>query len=821
MESEFGPLLTNDFGERYLRGINRSTFDTVGSEILFRRQLKDLLREDHFHIVIGTDSGLLLRYLRRTGLPRGARYLFIEHPEVIALIEEEITSQLLDDRIACTTSDRYQEQALAAAISSYIFLGQVLLHQSIAAQDDFLGIYQDIVFTLRKELKQFVWEVNHSLGSEVFIRRQFENLGENRRPAKPLLGLFQGKTAVLLAGGPSLDEIFPWLQENRERVVVLAVSRVCRRLQEVGVVPDFIFSIDPHPVSFDVSKEALHFWRDAVLVHMYHVTPLLLGQWCGRSFFLGPRTIWKSELNAGTVGAPGPTVTNTAIKAAIEMGFSQLILAGVDLCFSREGFTHASGSNERQAGPQLGRTGMQVETNGGWPAETDHDLFSAIHQLVQQAREAARRGCRIVNPAPGAVRIEGIRFCPAAELEIEPLAEPPGTILDHAVPEETAESRIAYYREVLDELADIGRRLRQIEKLALEGLKANAGLFGRDGKKADFRCKGKMDRIEKKLKKDAELSLLVKRIGIRHFLGLTRVDSEREWSDEEIERTGRHYYGAYRVSSASLLKMVEAAEQRLQVRLEEEKSSPDFSRLASQWRQDGQPGRVGLWSHRHPQADTGLAPEVRVEMAALQAEFQKVLERRETAHLQRSKAYAGLGGVLAKARNFFQRRNKEGLHALQKGLQAHPNPQAEHYRELVAGYLAELDGNSSEALAAYRKIVEASFAPLMEDVLRRVASVSLAKGDAADALLALNCLAAVSPGYLLQYADLLRLTGDHRRALDTYADYLDKVPQDLSAMMKLGLFYRELGIREGVELMFNQIITLDPTNQAAERLLQE
>ncbi len=819
MEAEFGPLLTNAFGEKFLHGINRNSFDKVGSENLFRRQMADLLKEDRFHIVIGTDSGLLLHHLRRAGLPQGARYLFIEHPKVLALVEEEI-APFLGERVVCTTGDRYQEQALAMDITSYVFLGQVLLHQSIGAQDDFQGIYQDIVWEVRKELKQFVWSVNHSLGSEVFIRRQFENLGENRIPAKCLANSFQGSTAVLLAGGPSLDDIFPWLEKHRDRVVVLAVSRVARRLQEVGIAPDIIVSIDPHPVSFDVSKEALRFWSESVLVHMYHVTPLLLGQWRGRSLFLGPRVIWKSPLNTGTVTAAGPTVTNAAIKTALEMGFSQLILAGVDLCFSREGFTHASGSNERQAGPQLGRTCMQVQTNGGWLADTDHDLFSAINQLARQAEAANRRGCRIVNSAPGAVRIEGIDFRPIEEVEISSLAEPPGKVLRRVIPEETAETRSNYYAEVLQELTEVAHRLREIEKLAAEGLKANAGLFGRNGRKADFRCKGKMDRIEKKLNKDKEFSRLVKTIGVRNFLGITRVDPGREWSDAEIERTGDMYYRAYQASAASLLRMVEGAERRLQIRLEEERSAPDFPRLLDQWRRDGQPARGVLWSDRHGDAGPNLAQEERAALAALEAEFERILTTRDTSHLQRSKSYAQLGGVAAKARTFLQRRNAEGLQTLQEGLRAHPAPEAKFYRTLVDGYLAELAGRNPEALDCYQHIIEAPFPPLMEDALRRVAFLSLGAGDTANALLALDCLAAVSPAYLLQYADLLRLAGDHRRALDTYADYLDKVPADLSAMMKLGLLYRELGIREGAELMCNQILALDPENRAAARLIQ-
>jgi tetratricopeptide (TPR) repeat protein len=822
IQSNIGPFLTNTFGDRYLYGINRDVFGKIGSDNLFRRQLGDLLQEDRFHLVVGTDSGLLPRYILNAGVPQGARYLFIEHPDVLAAIQEELDPEILGEHILCTTYDQYQEKALGLNFSAYIFLGQVLLHQSIAAQDDFPGIYQELIWNVRKEINQFVWHVNMSLGSEVFIQRQFENLAENQLSAKCLENLFPGKTAVLLAGGPSLDDILPWVKKNRENLVVMAVSRISRRLQEVNIAPDLIFSIDPHPVSFDVSKETLSFWKEAILVHMYHVTPLLLGQWRGQSLFIGSRFLWKSPLDADSVSAPGPTVTNTALTVAVKMGFSQIILAGVDLCFSREGFTHASGSNERQAGPQLGRTCMQIQTNGGWLAETDHDLFSAINQLSSQAKAALERGCKFINSSPGAAGVENVRFQPIDDIEISSLEETARQTLGTFLPEETSAGRCAYYQQILDELTQAGRRLRQIEQLAIRGIKANDGLFGRRGKQANFNNKLKMDRIEKKINKDVEFSRLVKKFGVRHFLGVTRTDMTREWTDEEIERTGSIYYRSYRDSARHLLNLIDKAQSRLRARLNEEKEASDLDLLIRQWRSDSQPGRALLWQDRHGQKEGGeLPPEMTVELNTLKEQYLQVLENRETPHSKRCRSYAGLESIGAKTRGLFRLQDQEGLVALLRGLSVHSDVEAQYCVALVEGCLAELQGDSDAALAAYQGIIDAPYLPLLEDALRRVVSITLTRGENDEALLALSCLSAVSPAYTLQYADLLRLSGNHRDALEAYADFLEKAPDDLAAMMKLGLYYRDLGLNEGAELMFRNILENNPGNRAASQLLEE
>ena len=133
------------------------------------------------------------------------------------------------------------------------------------------------------------------------------------------------------------------------------------------------------------------------------------------------------------------------------MGFAQIILAGVDLCYSKSGMTHASGSNESAVGPKLDNV-LTVETNGGWRAETGPDYFKAIEVLNYQAGLAQKRGCCVINPARGAAKMSNIRHLEFSEINIESLDCSMWPKVLEFLPEDGKEQRLAHYR-----LVEIGR----------------------------------------------------------------------------------------------------------------------------------------------------------------------------------------------------------------------------------------------------------------------------------------------------------------------------------------------------------------------------
>jgi len=822
---QLGPFLVNEYGDRYLYPINRDTFRRIGAHTLYQKQFGDgLFREKTLHIIVGTDSGLLLTYLLKIGLPKGSRYLFVELPQVLERLNEEGLLSGLDERIACSCEQNLQNNLVRFQVSNYLYTERINIWKSFAGSDAFLHEYPVLYWSVRNTVDAIAWQTKVELGSQVFIQRQLENLADNRVSAACLKGIFAGKTAILLAGGPSLDNILPWVRENRNDLVVLAVSRIARRLRQVGIIPDVFFSVDPHAISFDVSKEMLDFWDKSIFINSYHVHPPLLSQWQGRSLYVGKRFPWEDGGEDEFLFGSGPTVTNTAFAVAVEMGFSQIVLAGVDLCFSQQGRSHAKGSNESLAGPQFNQFDTQVETNDGSRAFTHRAMAEAIPTFAIQANLAQQSGCKTINPAAKAARIENVLYQPLSGITFEPLAEPASTLLRRTMPTDDRATRLAYYKTLLGKLTTAESKIRAIHKLANDGLKCNDGLFGRNGLKKNFKYKIRMDKVDNSLKRPAmaPYANLVKKYSLRHFVNIVRPDTDQEWSDEQIEETGRIYYEAYRDGASNLLSLLNMARQRVELRMAEEDPQTNIVKLARAWRQFEESGRVKLWEKRHTLAIVHCpAASSAHEIKKLEEEFKSFMLRHDSIHLQRSYRDAAPEVARSKAHMLFKNKDHASLSGMVEGLASMEQKEALPVLHLTTGYLAELNQEPAEALDAYQQVIEMSSDMAREDALRRIATLSLDLGDGKNALLALQCLSTMAPVYLPQFADLAKLLGQMQTALNAYADYLEKNPDDPVVLLKVGKLYKEIDQQQSAITVFEYLLERDPGNKDVRQLLEE
>jgi len=827
-------FITNSFGDESLYEVNRNTFNRLGASALYAQQYgQSLRREDTLYVVVGTDSGLLPRWLLKEDLAAGSRYIFVELPSLIDSVRAQLPELANIERVTLVTPDEWTALAQEFRFQDYAYIDRMKVEHSIGALDAYVGEYHALRHAVDQEVERFNRGIQLSMGNQAFMRRQIENLAENLVTAKHLLNSCAGQTAVLIGGGPSLDELLPWIKANRDRLTVIAVSRVARQLLAADLQPDIVASVDPHAISFDVSKEMLRFNDDCLLVNAFHITPLLLAQWPGRAVYRGKHYPWHSKLNEDNLATVGPTVANTALATAVEMGFSQLILAGVDLCFSREGYTHASGSNERKAGTSLGNVGLQVETNGGWRADTTHAFRDAVVSMGAQAEQAKTQGCRIINPAITAAKIPGVDYQPLQDIELPTQAPRLAETLDERLPAVDRSFRDKALKEIGAELARVNGRLRTIIQLSEDALDCNRRLFGRDGKQADFKFKKRMDKIERRLDRDfKDLTPLIKNFGAKLFLRLSRPDRDREWTDEDLERFGDAYYTAYRDSAKSLLDLIEAAQTRTRSRTEELAEHPDFDLLVEQWQADATPGRGRLLARLRPVDDGQLDPQDREQLARLDGEFETLLNEQDTRQArQAGKLHAlGLDPVRSKLRVLFDMQDGEELSRLAEQLAGMPEAEAAELHALAQGYLAEINNDPGAALGHYNSILdraadklsadgEAPQNPRLEDALRRMSFITLTSHDEQNALMVMDVLSAISPAYEPQYADLLRMTGNTVEAINIYTDYMEKVPHDLGTLLKLGKLYQDIGQAESAGWVYRHILEKDPGNSGASQLL--
>ncbi len=821
-------FLTNRFGDRYLPEINHYTFNQSGAAAVFRKTYGEgFSHPDTFYLVSGTDSGLLIEHIVENGIPPGSRFLFVELPEVLELLPPAVRE--LDKRLAVCTIDEWQEHALRMGIEGYLFIGKVEEYRSLAVLDAHHPGYLELDAQLSMESSRLRFQANSSLGSKIFVQRQLETLADNLVPAKTLRGAASGKSCLLLAGGPSLDEILPWARENRERFVIIAVSRIARRLQQEGITPDIWCSIDPWAANLEVSREMLVNEAGSLLVHANHIYSPIIGQWAGKSLYLGNRFPWQSPLNDGNIPVGAVQVTNSAFSLAVEMGFACIILGGVDFCYHKDGHTHASGSLDREKGPLPVPADTRIETYDGRTAETTFSLATAATIFDTLAAAARERGINIVNPAAGAARLEHVRHLPLSTI---PLPEPLGAFrkdLHEKVPEPHTTDFFTHQREALLELSRMLGELKEIRRLSVKALKCHAAMCSPDlDNQAKAGQKRRMDRIEKQLRnRHASASRLIKEYGIHSFLQMGIVDRDRTWEEEDIERVGRIYYESYRDTAGELIKLISAARRRLLSRIDEQSEHPDFTALFQQWETDQQPGRARVWRKRHPDHYARLPTAVAERFRSLEDAFRHQLEHASeikgftdgTSYQDRlEQRQRDLVGLFGRLNRLFEQRETGGIEKLLKGLEQISTEQTQQLVTIARGYLAELQGEPNRAMEHYLQIVEKEAIP---QVLARISTLSLEQEDYATATLALEVLAELSPLFMPSYANILRLTGERARALEIYHRYLDQIPDDLATVITVGKFYLELDAQQAAVDAFNYVLKRDPGNRAARTLLHQ
>jgi hypothetical protein len=812
--NEIGPIKTNIFGEKYFYNLNRDSFGKISSQALFDAKFDNqLFQPNSLNIIIGTDSGLLPLYLQHKGLAKGTRYIFIEPAAVLEQLTSHSLLDGLDPAIACVTPEDWGATAQTFKIQDYFYINAVQSFNALCAEDDNCNIYAELSWHIAEVLAQGHWTFNLSLGNESFFVRQLTNLADNLLPAKLLNNAFQGKTLVLLAGGPSLDETLPWVMQHRQQLVIFAVSRISRQLKNLGLEPDFIFSVDPTDLSFDISKEMLTFSNRPVFVYSYHTVSLLVSQWQGIGLYLGQRVPWKSLINQGNIDGAGPTVTNTALSVAHKFGFKRIILAGVDLCFTRDGYTHAIGSDEHIAGPRFNLTSLQTETNGGFMAPTSCDLVTAINTLRAQAQIITGTGCQIVNPSANAAKVDNIDYIPLSDITFD------GSQVDVA---SIVAGKIAAAKrsepndiETINELKRAQFQINAIKQLAENAIETNKSMYSADGIIENYKDKRKIDKIEKKLNRDhRQFSKLVKRFGIRSFIKITQPFTDEDWSAEEAKEMGNAYYEAYRDGAAGMLNLIGDAIVRIQSRMEENKDSPDFELVCRQWRKDRSFGRARLWQQNHP--NTQLPESIKGELNELNSLFESVLANKNTLHMAQAKHHASFPMLKKRARLLFKHQKIQELIDLQSGLQKHDDQTtAESYAYLLNGYLAELQDDLEAAQTAYYHIINTGDSLLLEEALLRIAAISINEADNNNAYLALQCLSQISPIYLTLYAEIVRLRGDMTGAVEAYERYITQFPEDTLAQMKLTTVYMENKAYSSAELMLDYILAKTPDAKAA------
>lgn len=813
IDLDIGVGQTNQFGDRFFSNLNPDTFYKSSAAELYDAEFAaGFLRANMLHIIVGTDSGLLPHYLMSKEIPDGSRYIFIEPSSILVQLQEMGVLSDLDERIVCVDEDSWLEAAAVFRMNDYFFINAVISYNSLAAQNNIMGAYAEFSWSLVELLQQLYYQVSASTATEAFMTQQLRNLADNRIPAAVLKSAFKGATAFVLAGGPSLDEALEWVKEHRQSIVLFAVSRVARRLLQVGLEPDFIVSVDPFPANFEVSKEIFSFSSKPVLICANHVYPELINQWHGRVLYLESRLPWESSLNEANLFANPPTVTNTAVGVAYQLGCTRIFLAGANFCYTLQGVTHAQGSREFAAGARFSLTNLELETYSGAMAPTGLDYSFARDMLEAQVQPIiASNQCQLFNISAMAAKVKGVEYMPLSSIVLDDTPLDIEPILDKHLAPAVHDS---FFTKANLELERVLHQLNKIKQLATQALECNEGLYNAEGIIEDFKEKARLDKLEKVLRKKYRIySRLVQVFGLRRFLRITKPFDDDVATAEEVKWRLRVYYESYIYGATQLISLLEQAQHGLAMRAEEQKERPDWLKISAHSRVEKSFGRVRLWrtltKNQH----------FSVEQEAVFAEFERIFSESLAAWLGENshpvQQSTDLSVVNARAQLLFKYNKTELLHNLLGALEKQPDTEAVlPYRHLIQGYLAELEGGAEQALQEYQQILDLG-TEAIEEALLRIVSLDFKSGSGELAHQSLECLAQLNTRYSLFYARSCRVRGLIVDAIDTYIAYLALFPDDLRAQLQLAQLYLDQRIYDGAKMMLEYILLNNPGQERA------
>ena len=231
-------------------------------------------------------------------------------------------------------------------------------------------------------------------------------------------GLWQGKPAVCLAAGPSLQKNVALLMEPplRDKVAVLTVGTVYALIERLGLQPDLVTTIDFQRLNWTDQFRGVPLDTAPPLVYLHSTHPSTVRRWPGARFVglnASDTTAWMSQYAEPKPSASQvQTVAHLNVVVAAILGANPIILLGQDLSMPATSH-HALGARAQDTAPQDNYE-SHVELPGfdGQPVWSRHSLLS-MHTVFTQLI-AAHPDRTFVNCTEGGLALPGVPNVPLA-----------------------------------------------------------------------------------------------------------------------------------------------------------------------------------------------------------------------------------------------------------------------------------------------------------------------------------------------------------------------------------------------------------------------
>lgn len=164
-----------------------------------------------------------------------------------------------------------------------------------------------------------------------------------------LAEVFQGKEAVIVAGGPSLDHSLEFLRYAQGDKVIIAVATVWKKLLDLKIVPDYIVVMDALERTYGQFPEGGGNVRIPLILDSTACWRFA-ANYSGEKYIAYQRDYDKSEKCAeashNKLYETGGSVTTLALEIVLQSGARAVYFVGADFAYPG-GLSHADGTMDR------------------------------------------------------------------------------------------------------------------------------------------------------------------------------------------------------------------------------------------------------------------------------------------------------------------------------------------------------------------------------------------------------------------------------------------------------------------------------------------
>ena len=393
-----------------------------------------------------------------------------------------------------------------------------------------------------------------------------------------LRNLFEGRPAIVVSAGPSLEKNLHLLKEAKSRALIVAVDAALPTLVLAGILPDVLVAIDPVSANIEIFRDNPRL-KEIPFVCLAQYTPEIVKIYPGPMFMNMPegnivyqwlRGHWEEK---GCIACFGGSVSHLAFAVAEFMGASTICLIGLDLSFEEK--LHAGDTTK------LLFPGDQKVPDFRVGAEPTHDIFGEKRHTLQsyltfktsfENRIKTFPG-RVFNATEGGLPIVGaenirladfvVEFCDIAQIDAFSL------LCEHRESDVTydLDGLLQEIRSAKGVFIDVRRNATRILALVQRLIKMKKSW--REGNILFYKSLKEIETLTEKVRHPAlniiaayhyRLELYLKKQEIQE---IDEIEDKYKRLDEQLQR-GLNYYGELLEALPLLLKQLGKLEQVLE-----------------------------------------------------------------------------------------------------------------------------------------------------------------------------------------------------------------------------------------------------------------